>query len=482
MTQLVDTSITALQQAMTQGEVTAEGLVEGYQARIQAYDSQGPELNAVRLLNPGALQEARDLDRERKQKGPRGPLHGIPILVKDNYDVAGLPTTAGSLALEGLVAEQDAFVIERLREAGVVTLAKTNLHELAAGITSISSAGGRVRNPYDTTRNPGGSSGGTGSGVAASLGAIGLGSDTCGSIRIPAAFNSCVGLRATQGVTSRRGVVPLCLTQDVVGPIARTVTDLALVLDAMVGEDAADSQTERVRGRRFGFAAALRGATLKGRRIGRLDTLFGSEPEDQAVAKVAATYLARAEALGAEIVPVEIPELIPLLDLSFSVILGELPGDLEAYLATHPSAPVKNLSELMETGLVHPEAAPVLMAAAREAIRKLDVFSEQMANREKVRDLIERQLDAAGLDVFAYPPILRTPEKLGIEQPGSNAHTSANSGLPAISFPAGFTTDGLPVGLEFLGRSFADEDLVAMAFAMEQGAPARRAPTTTPEL
>ena len=232
---MFEQSILELQAAQTDGRVTSRGLVESYLARIRAYDQAGPRLNAVVILNPAAVDEADALDRERAATGPRGPLHGIPVLVKDNFDAVGLPTSGGALGLATLQPVADAYQVKRLRDAGAVILGKTTMHELAAGITTISSLTDQTRNPYDPTRVPGGSSGGTGAAVGASFAAAGMGSDTCGSIRIPAANQNLVGLRGTQGLSSRTGVMPLSSTQDIAGPLARTVTDLAIMLDATVG-------------------------------------------------------------------------------------------------------------------------------------------------------------------------------------------------------------------------------------------------------
>ena len=220
---------------MGSGQVTSRQLVEAYLARIRKYDQDGPHINAFISLNPKALETADALDAERKSKGPRSTLHGIPIVVKDNYVTEGMPTTGGSKALAGFESGRDAFMVKKLRDAGVVIIGKTNLHELAYGITTISSMGGQTRNPYDPTRNPGGSSGGTGAAVAASFAAAGMGTDTCGSIRIPSANNNLVGLRGTRGLSSRTGIIPLAMTQDIGGPLARTVTDLSIMLDATVG-------------------------------------------------------------------------------------------------------------------------------------------------------------------------------------------------------------------------------------------------------
>ena len=232
---VMEKSISALAAAMESGEVTSRTLVEMYLARIHAYDQRGPALHAMITVNDKALAEADRLDAERATSGSRGPLHGVPIIVKDNFDTVDMPTTGGVMALATSVPPDDAFQVRKLREAGAIILGKANMHELARGITTLSSFGGQTRNPYDPERNPGGSSGGTGAAVAASFAAVGMGTDTCGSIRIPSSHNALVGLRGTRGLSSRDGIIPLSHTQDIGGPLARTVADLVAVLDATVG-------------------------------------------------------------------------------------------------------------------------------------------------------------------------------------------------------------------------------------------------------
>jgi amidase len=247
--EVAEATIPELQEAMVSGRATSVDITRAYLARIAAYDQAGPRLNSILRINPHALADAERLDAERMTRGSRGPLHGIPVLLKDNYDTFDMPTSAGSLPLAGLVPPDDAFQVRKLREAGAVILGKTNMHELAYGITTIASLGGQTLNPYDPRRNPGGSSGGTGAAIAASFAAIGWGSDTCGSIRIPAAHNNLVGLRPTKGLSSIDGIIPLAHTQDVGGPLARTVTDLAIALDATVGADPDDPATGALAGR-----------------------------------------------------------------------------------------------------------------------------------------------------------------------------------------------------------------------------------------
>src|SRR5438477_696717 len=275
-----ETSIRDLQAALSAGRTTSVRLVDAYLARIAAYDQKAPALNAIIRLNPGARADAAALDAERKVGKVRGPLHGIPVILKDNYNTAGLATTAASVALAGLTPATDAFQVRKLRDAGAVILGKANLHELASGITTISSLGGQTCNPYDPDRNPGGSSGGSAAAVTASFAAIGWGSDTCGSIRIPSAFNNLFGLRPTKGLSSIDGIVPLSHTQDVGGPLARTVTDLAIGLDATVGADPADSATRILDGAPLPrFVDALDTGALKGARFGMLTQYFGTEDE-----------------------------------------------------------------------------------------------------------------------------------------------------------------------------------------------------------
>ena len=261
---------------MAAGRTSAVELVDAYLARIAAYDQRGPALNAMIRLNPNARADARRLDEERRQGRVRGPLHGIPIILKDNFDTSDLPTSGGSLALANHQTRDDAFVVRRLRDAGAVILGKSNMHELAAGITTISSLGGQTRNPYDPRRCPGGSSGGTGAAIAASFAAVGWGSDTCGSIRIPSAFGSLTGLRPTQGIVSRSGVMPLSHTQDIPGPLARTVRDLAIALDVYRGRGLRRTVATRVLAGRTlpRFTDSLRADALRGARIGILANYF----------------------------------------------------------------------------------------------------------------------------------------------------------------------------------------------------------------
>jgi Asp-tRNA(Asn)/Glu-tRNA(Gln) amidotransferase A subunit family amidase len=479
--EVAEATIPELQAAMESGRVTSVDVTRAYLARIAAYDRAGPRLNAVIRLNPGALAEAERLDAERAARGPRGPLHGVPVLLKDNYDTFDMPTSAGSLPLAGLVPPDDAFQVRKLREAGAVILGKTNMHELAYGITTIASLGGQTLNPYDPRRNPGGSSGGTGAAIAASFAAVGWGSDTCGSIRIPASHNNLVGLRPTKGLSSIDGIVPLAHTQDVGGPLARTVRDLAIALDATVGADPADPATSALQGRVLpAFEVALDPDALRGARLGILTALWGDTPEDAAVASVMRDAVARMAELGADTTTVEVADYQSLIAGS-SVIQHEFKWDLQDYLASVPGAPVASLEQMLEKGLNHEALVPTLERSTTPESRDSDAYRRALAKREPLRNAVVAALDAGDLDALVYPTIRSVANLAGEPQRGSNCQISASTGLPAISVPAGFFGD-LPVGVELLGRPFDDARLVALAYALEQGTESRRAPRTVPPL
>lgn len=480
--EVAERSIADLAADMAAGRTTSEALVRAYLARIAAYDRQGPALNALITLNPEALAQARALDAERRIKGPRGPLHGIPVIVKDNYGTADMQTTAGTIALLGFVPAQDAFQVKKLRDAGAVILGKSNLHELAAGITSIGSAFGQVRNPYDPSRNAGGSSGGSAAAVAASLAAAAMGSDTCGSIRIPAAFNNLFGLRPSKGLSSITGIVPLSTSQDVGGPLTRTVADLAVMLDATIGEDPADPATHLPAGiTRPRFADALDPQALKGARIGVLEPLFGDAGDDAETLKVVRAAIDALGHQGATIVPVPMPDLMAMLDGS-SLINTEFREDLAAYLAGQPHAPVHSLNEIVDSGLIHAALEPVLTARAASKGRDSEEYRIAMAKRAVLQLTMRHLMDDQKLDALAYPVIRRPIARQGDPQVGQTCQLSAATGFPAISMPAGFTAGGLPVGFELMGRKFDDAKLVSLAFAYEQATHPRRAPARTPPL
>lgn len=477
-----EASIQQLQAEMASGRVTSEALVGMYLNRIAAYDQQGPGLNALIRLNPQAAAEAAALDQERKTKGPRGPLHGIPIVLKDNYDTQNLPTTAGSISLAGAAPGRDAFVTAKLHAAGAVLLGKTNMMEFAVGITTVSSLGGQTRNPYDPARYPGGSSGGTGAAVAASLAAVGWGTDTCGSIRVPAAFNALAGLRPTKGITSLRGIVPLSATQDVAAPLARTITDLAIALDATVGLDSDDPAAAAWVARPMPhFVEALNANALRGVRIGAVKEFFGSDPVELPVSAVVRSALTRMQRAGATVVDISMPQL-EAKALSASVIAFEFRDNLAAYLASHPAAPVKSLGEILQRGLYLAELRDDFTLLNTSPGTSSPQYATAMANRAALQALLRQTLMTNKLDALVYPTVRREPSLIGDPQTDPNCEPSANSGFPALSVQAGFTPNGLPVGVELLGAPLSDATLLAVGYAWEQLASPRQPPLYTPPL
>jgi len=479
---VMEKSILELQQAMQSGAVTSKQLTATFLARIRAYDKAGPRVNAMVALNPKALDVADALDRERASGRVRGPLHGIPVLIKDNYETVDMPTTAGSVALAQFETGRDAFQVKKLRDAGAVIVGKTNLHELASGITTISSYGGQTLNPYDLDRTPGGSSGGTGAGVAANFAAAGMGSDTCGSIRIPSANNNLFGLRGTAGLSSRAGIVPLSHTQDIGGPLARTVTDLALMLDATVGADPDDEITARSSGHiPRSYRDGLAPDGLKRLRIGVLKQLFGSGPEDDEVGRIVRASVDGIKKAGAEIVEVTIPGLEEQMNGS-SVINAEFKFDLIDYLARFPKAPVHSLGDILDSGRYHASLDGNFRTRNRPEKRDTDEYRRALVKRTAVRQLMLAAFDEHQVQAFAYPTLRRPPAIIGEPQRGSNCQLSPSTGLPVVAMPSGFTESGAPVGVELLGPDWSEAALLKMAYAYEQAMHPRRPPFSTPAL
>jgi amidase len=477
----MEATVLETQAALEAGTITSEQLVQMYLARIAAYDKNGPAINAMIRLNPNALAEARALDAERRGKRSRGPLHGIPILLKDNYDTFDMPTSAASLSLASSIAPDDGYLVRRMREGGAVFLGKTNMHEFAFGITTISSLGGQTLNPYDLRRNAGGSSGGTGAAVAANFGVVGMGSDTCGSIRIPSSHNSLVGLRVTQGLFSRDGIIPLSLTQDVGGPLARTVEDIAVVMDATAGVDPNDPVTEvSAFHTPRSYTDFLRTGRLSGARFGLMIDVLVTTPADEEVATVILGAKAELESLGATVIDVAIPDFATVSNTS--VITMEFKENLDAYLAATPAAPFKTLQDIFNSGLFHPSLTTVLTNSLASGTNS-QAYRDRIAGRAVFKEALVKAMDDNHLDGLIYPTIRQKPIFVpATNQPGSNCRVSAQSGLPAVSVPVGFTDDGIPVGMEFLGREFTEGDLLEIAYSWEQATHHRRLPATTPEI
>ena len=454
---------------MESGELTAVELVDFYLARIAAYDDAGPKLNALILVNPAARDEAAALDAERADSGPRGPLHGIPVVLKDNIGTADMQTTAGSLALKGFTPAEDAFQARKLREAGAVIIGKANLFEFALGWATVSSLGGQTLDPYDLSRDPGGSSGGTAVAVTANFAAAGLGTDTCGSVRLPAAHNDLYGLRPTSGLSSRAGVIPFSTTLDAVGPMARSVVDLAIMLDATVGRDPADPSTVQVG---MSYLKAVDPDGLSGRRIG-LATFTG----DSEVEGLMGSAIEEMKAGGVEVIEVDLPSGVDI-----GPFFGELRFTLDDYLAAEPSAPVRSLREIVDLNVVTPAVGGFLSDLA--AVTSLDTAAYRAAlkGQRRFRDAVVALMDEHDLDAIAYPASSSPAALIGGDPSPFNCESAAYGGLPALVVPAGFTSDGLPIGLELMGRPFAEPTLIAVAAGYEAHTDHRKLPAATPPL
>ena len=479
---VMEKSIEELQRAMADGKLTARQLVDIYLARIEAYDQRGPALNAVMFVNPRARDAADALDAERAKQGARGPLHGIPVLVKDNYETIEMPTTAGSIAFAAMHPARDAFQVQRLKAAGAVILAKTTMHELASGIVTVGSGFGQTKNPYDLSRNPGGSSGGTGAAVAANFAPAGMGSDTCGSIRNPASQNNLVGLRGTQGLSSRTGIVPLSTTQDIGGPIARGIEDLAILLDATVGSDAGDPSTAVSAGHiPQSYRARLEVGALKDARIGVIRSLFGSAEEDQEVTSIVNRALEALRKAGADVSDAVVPGLEDLLRNS-SMINADFKFDLAEYLAKVENPPVKSLGEILDRGLYHAALESTFRTRNAVEARETDASRRARIKRVAIRQAVEAVMRENNYAALVYPTLRRRPARIGEPQTGSNCQLSAHSGLPALAVPAGFTPDGIPVGMELMGEAFSEPQLLSLGLGIENVLKLRRPPFSTPAL
>ena len=493
-------TIAELNAAFNAGTLTAEQLVRLCLARIQAYDRQGPVLNAVITLNPKALEIARALDVERKAKGPRSPLHGIPVVLKDNFDTFDMPTTGGSVLLEDSIPPDDAFVVKKLRDAGAIILAKVNMSEFASAGTN-SSMKGQSKNPHDLTRSPAGSSGGTGVAIAAAYAPIGLGTDTGGSIRGPATSNGVVGLKPTHGLLSRDGIIPLALTFDTGGPLARSVYDVAAALGVMTGLDTADAATKKSEDRFLtDYTKDLNPNALKGARIGIARDFLGADPDVDWVIEASLEAMKRA---GATVVDVRYPRWLLDAKGEFynAIRYPEFVAQIAEYLSTiGPSYP-KNIDQLIDranrfTSMRPDGAGPNpsrwTLFKREAASGKLDDYrytSVRDHGLPMVRAAIEGIFAAQKLDAIVYPTSPRRPAMIATpptDPPGGTSASPTNianlTGFPDLIVPAGFTGDDLPVGISFFGPAFSEAKLLSLGFSFEQTTKARRRPVHTPAL
>jgi Asp-tRNA(Asn)/Glu-tRNA(Gln) amidotransferase A subunit family amidase len=487
--EVAEASIAGIHAACRAGATDARAVTQAHLDRIEAYDRRGPALWSIVAVNPDALADAAALDRRFAETGAfAGPLHGIPVLVKDNYDVAGLPTTGGSAALRGWVPRRDATVVAKLRAAGAIVLAKTTMSEWArGGFDNINSVlPSFARNPYTTAHATGGSSGGTGAGLAASFGVVGLGSDTWGSIRNPASNNALVGLRPSWALVSRAGMIGLYDARDTAGPMARTMADLVALLDVIAGVDPADPATASAEGHvAASYAACLDPAGARGRRIGVLRQAFPPDASDPRVTALLDRAVADLRRLGTEIVdPFEIPDFadFPPRLHPFS----EVRAALEKYLAgTGPGFP-KTLAEIAEKRLVHPVHEIDLRGTAVAPPPDADPEVRELAALEaRMRDAYAAALRAHRLDAFVMPVASRPPKLNGdrnVTDAGATTWIASGLHWPAAVVPMGYTGEDLPSGLQIVGRPWSEKLLIGIAFAYEQATGHRHPPATVPPL
>ena len=492
--ELDELTVHDLQQGMSSGKFSARSLTQKYLARIEAIDKH--TINSVIELNPDALPAAAQLDQERKAKGPRGPLHGIPVLIKDNIGTHDrMMTTAGSLALLGSIPPRDSFVAQKLREAGAVILGKTNLSEWANfrsthSTSGWSGRGGQTHNPYVLNRNPCGSSSGSGAAVSANLCAVAIGTETDGSIICPSNANGCVGIKPTVGLVSRAGIVPISHTQDTAGPMARTLADAAALLGALTGVDTNDSATPASRGKaQSDYTRFLDPQGLRGARLGVVRKAFGFNP---AVDRILEEALAEMKRQGAELVdPADPPTWGKWRDQENEILLYEFKADLNSYLAgLGPQAPIHTLEEAIKFNDAHTSRempyfgqelfvqsqskGPLTSKDYRDAL--------EAAQRLTRKEGIDAIMDQHKLDALVAPsggPAWLTDLVDGDSFGGGSSSAAAVAGYPAITVPAGFIF-GLPVGISFFGRAWSEPTLIRVAYAFEQATKVRKPPKFLP--
>jgi Asp-tRNA(Asn)/Glu-tRNA(Gln) amidotransferase A subunit family amidase len=492
--ELMEKTTDEIHAAYKSGDVTCTEIVDRYIKRIKAYDRNGPVLNAIVRINSRARPQAEELDEQFLQSGEFvGPLHGIPLLLKDQAETNDVETTFGSIAFKDYQPEADATIVRKLRNAGAIILAKTNMPDWASTWFGYSSVLGRTKNPYALDRDPGGSSSGTAAGVAANLGAIGIGEDTGGSIRLPASFTGLYGIRVTTGLISRKGLSPLVRFQDTPGPITRTVKEIATLLDVLVGYDPEDpftaaTEIAEVDG---SYTNHLDSDGLEGARLGVLRGAFGSakDPRCAPVNELTDSAIDAMAHEGAELVdPVEIPDLEAFIDESMLYILLSK-SELDGFLGDRPDAPVGSVEELYESGQYHellelfeniaedgpdkPEAVPEYW----EALGKQKFFQQTILNT-----FAEHKLDAIVCPSVRTLPPTANNLRDGEWSPPINPLIASQTRSPAISVPAGITEDGLPVGVELIGKPYYESTLLELAYAYEQAADPRVASDVAPPL
>jgi len=498
---LTSATIADINKAFDAGALNSEQLVRLSLARIAAYDDAGPKLNAVMLINPDAIETARALDTERLEKGRRSPLHGIPVVLKDNIDTGDMPTTAGSFMLKGSIPPDDAFIVQQLRAAGAIILAKLNLSEFASG-DAMNSLDGPIYNPHDPRRTPSGSSGGTGAAIAAAYAPVGLGTDTGGSVRGPSSANGIVGLKPTHGLLSRDGIIPLALSFDTAGPMARSVYDVAVALGVMTGVDAADAATSKSDGHfEKDYTQFLDTNALKGARIGVARDFMDSDEEVDWIMEAALEAMRDA---GAEVVDVELPTWLLEVRGKFyrAIRYREFRAQIKDYLATTDKQYPKSLEDLVkqsktltsrrEDGVIPNPGRWQLMLDEVESgeLTDFDYIAVRDHALPLMRGVIGGLMEAEKLDAIVYPTSPMRPGRVDPDPDPDGAPGSGGSpvilgnltGFPDLIVPAGFTGRGLPVSISFMGPAFSEPQLLGLGYAFEQRTKVRRLPVTTPAL
>jgi amidase len=492
---LEETTIDQIHAAYCGKTLTCVELVQSYLDRIAAYDQKGPALNSYAAINPAALTEAAALDDALKKSGKlSGPLHGIPVAVKDQAETKGIPTCFGSIALKGYVPKQDSTLVAKLKEAGAVILGKTTLPDFATSWFGYSSASGETKNPYDLSRDPGGSSAGTGAAVAANLAAVGIGEDTGGSIRVPASFDNLVGVRVTPGLISRKGLSPLVVFQDTAGPMGRTVKDTAIVLDAIVGYDPQDPYTAAfaIAGHKGSYTQNLDAGGLKGARIGVLREAFGSDsdPDCAEVNKVIRAAIKAIEAAGAEIIDVSLPNLMDFI-IETSLYITHSRHDINAFLGSNPDFAYSSLDAIYKAGKYHKNLDLIKDIMTGPAKPEDDPeYYRKLAAREAFQRAVVNIIAGNKLDGICFPSCQVLPPTRQELNDGrwtvltfpTNTLIAAQTWLPSICLPAGFSSAAIPVGLELIVLPYHEPDLFRLGYAFEQATHHRRPPASAPAL
>ncbi|MGM8909435.1 amidase [Psychrobacter sp. 1U1] len=487
--EIEELTIADMQTHLKNGSLTVRGLVEAYLDRIEAIDRSGPTLNSIITINPLALDEADRLDSHFAETGEFvGALHGVPVLVKDQIETKDMMTTFGSIAQDGYQPKDDATVVKKIKAAGAIILAKTVLPDFASSWFGFCSKQGETKNPYVLSHDPGGSSSGTAAGIAANLGLVGVGEDTGGSIRLPASFTNLVGVRVTPGLISRDGTSPLVVFQDTAGPIARTVTDAALLLDAMVGYDPKDEYTTAasIANHQGSYADAMDINSLKNARLGVVRNAYGSndDTESAEVNQIIDSALEQAKSAGAELIDVEIPDMMEHITET-SLYGSHSRHDINEFLASRENMPIKSLEEIKEKGLFHP-VLDLLIDIFEGPVNPEDEpdYFKKLAARDKFQRLVAGIVAKNNLDALVFPCIQILPPSKQDVRDGkhqvltfpTNTLIASQTWMPSICLPAGFSKNGLPVGMELVVLPYHEPDLFRLGYAFEQANNVRQTP------